>query len=210
MVIRARDQWSFRTHLIGIVLATIGTVYMTVTQTGQGAGRWVTLFIFGLSMISLYTCSSIYHYSKGTKEHIKKLRKLDHAMIFVLIAGTYTPVLYSGVAPPKNYIFLAIIWILAVAGIVMKVYSMAAPRWLYTLIYIIMGWSIVFDFKALIALPRTFLAYLIAGGVVYTVGAVFYVIKKPNFSKEFGFHELFHVFILAGTVCHFTGIVFYL
>lgn len=210
MISKARDEWSFQTHFIGIFLAAAGTIYMTVTQVGEGAGRWLSFFVFGLSMIALYTCSSVYHYSKGSKEHIKKLRKLDHAMIFVLIAGTYTPILYNGVAAPKSYIFLSVMWALAVVGIILKIFRMKAPRWLYTLIYIVMGWAIAFDYNALIALPQTFLQYLIAGGIAYTVGAVFYIIKKPNFSKKFGFHELFHVFILLGTVCHFIGIVFYL
>ncbi len=210
MINKARDEWSFQTHLIGMILASLGTIYMAVTQVGGGAGRWITLFVFGLSMIALYTCSSVYHYSKGSKEHIKRLRKLDHAMIFVLIAGTYTPILYNGVSAPKNYIFLGVIWGLAVAGIVLKMFRMKALRWLYTLIYIVMGWSIVFDFNALVSLPGTFLTYLIAGGISYTVGAVFYILKKPNFSKKFGFHELFHVFIMVGTICHFIGIVFYL
>ncbi|MEG0391819.1 MAG: hemolysin III family protein [Anaerovoracaceae bacterium] len=210
MTIDPRDEWSFKTHFLGIILSIIATGYLVFSQRAEDPGRLITFGIFGISMIALYTCSSIYHYSKGSVEKIKRLRKLDHAMIYVLIAGTYTPILFNCLPSPKNIIFLSVIWALALAGIIMKVCWMGAPRWLSTVIYVVMGWAIVFDVRALMGLPKAFLWLLVGGGLAYTIGAVFYIFKKPNLFPGFGFHELFHVFILLGTALHFVGIGFYI
>ncbi len=208
-----RDKWSFITHFAGAILAVAATLYLIITNfttSIDGLGRLISVTLYGLSMIALYSCSSIYHYCKGPAEKIKKLRKLDHAMIYVLIAGTYTPVLYNGLEHPKSTIFLIGIWSFMVIGVAVKMFWLNAPRWLYTSVYVIMGWAIVLDPIALISLPFDFLMLLLAGGISYTVGAVFYIIKKPNFSAAFGFHEIFHCFIVLGTALQFIGVAFFL
>ncbi len=208
-----RDKWSFITHLAGAILGGFGTVYLFIanfTTSFDGLGKFISMILFGFSMMALYTCSSIYHYSNGSDQKVQRLRKLDHAMIYVLIAGTYTPVLFNGLEAPKSTFFLIGIWTFAIVGVYVKMFWLNAPRWLYTSFYIIMGWALVFDPSALFSLDFNFLMLLLAGGISYTVGAVFYILKKPNFSKEFGFHEIFHCFIVLGTVLQFIGVAFYL
>lgn len=210
MVFHPRDKWSCLTHLMGAVLAVIGTVLLLWWNRDTAIGRQRAMLVFGLSMVALYSCSALYHYSNGSSKTIERLRRLDHSMIFLLISGTYTPVLYVALPPAFGRIFLMVLWILAGAGVIMKIFWLYAPRWLYTLIYLVMGWSLVFDFPAFIRLPHSLIAMLLAGGLAYTAGAVIYVCKKPNLSKEFGFHELFHVFIMIGTAIHFYAIAFIL
>lgn len=205
-----RDEWSFKTHFIGIIFGVFATIFMWADRWGQGTGTVASFVIFGLSIIALYTCSSIYHYYNGPAETLVRLRKLDHSMIYVLIAGSYTPVLYNCLEPSKGMIFLAVMWMVAAAGVIIKVFWLDAPRWLYTSMYILMGWAIVVDPKALMTLDPRCLWLLVAGGLSYTVGAVFYIIKKPNISEKFGFHELFHCFILLGTVFHFVGMALFI
>ncbi|MGI6736497.1 MAG: PAQR family membrane homeostasis protein TrhA [Anaerovoracaceae bacterium] len=203
-----RDKWSCLTHLFGTVLAAIGTVFLLCRNADAAPGRFLAMLVYGLSLIALYAGSARYHYSRGSAEHIETLRRIDHSMIFMLIAGTYTPTLYVCLPPLTARIFLTVLWLLAAAGVVMKIFWLYAPRWLYTLVYLIMGWSLVFDWPAFISLPLNFIISLLAGGAAYTIGAVIYARKKPNPSGQFGFHEIFHVFILIGSACHYCGIAF--
>lgn len=207
---KARDKWSFLTHFFALLLAVDSAVCILLMKSYLPINKYLSLVIFCVSMIVLYAASAAYHYCSEDPEKIKRLRKLDHSMIFVLIAGTYTPIMYNGLEYPKSLIFLIILWALVVCGVLMKLFWLSAPRWLYTLIYVVMGWSIAIDWKALTGLPTGTLLFLLLGGLSYTVGAVFYVIKKPNFVEDFGFHELFHLFIIGGTVLHFIGITVYL
>ena len=198
----ARDKWSFRTHLAGALLSVAATVQMAVAHTG----KLLPFLIFGLSMIGLYTCSAIYHFVQGPAERIRRLRKLDHSMIFVLIAGTYTPVIALMFSGSRIALYLGVMWGVALLGTALKLLFMKAPRWLYTLLYVFMGWAAVWEMPYLFRTAPALTFWLLAGGLAYTVGAVFYALKKPNISKAFGFHELFHVLILAGTACHFGAI----
>ncbi|MBR5485303.1 MAG: hemolysin III family protein [Oscillospiraceae bacterium] len=205
----ARDPWSSFTHLIGAGLAAVGTVVLLVFSFNvplHRASAVASCLIFGCSMVALYGSSALYHYVKGTAEKIKKLRKLDHSMIYVLIAGTYTPVLLLAVGGKTGIIFTAVIWAMAFSGIFMKLCWLNAPRWLYTSVYLLMGWAIVFYYpalKAISALPLTFIA---GGGVAYSVGAVIYILKKPNICEGFGFHEIFHLLIMLGSALHFAAV----
>lgn len=205
-----RDEWSVKTHIIGIVFGIFATIVMIVTQWGTGTGRLVSFTVFGLSMIALYTCSSIYHYYNGPADKLLRLRKLDHSMIYVLIAGTYTPFLYICMPGPGKMIFLAAMWIIAAIGIIIKVFWLDAPRWLYTGMYLLMGWAIVFSPSTFANMSSSALFWLVAGGISYSIGAVCYIIKKPNLFAGFGFHEVFHVFILLGTLCHFISVEFFI
>lgn len=204
-----RDEWSFKTHALGFILSIIATIALIIHERLQSAslGSLITIGVFGASMIALYLCSSIYHYSTGGAEVIAGLRKLDHSMIYVLIAGTYTPIVYAIMDWPKSMIWLICTWCIAFVGIIIKMFWMDAPRWLYTSLYILMGWAIVFDFKAVLAMPTAVKFWLLIGGIFYTIGAVVYIIKKPNPSPKFGFHEIFHVFIILGTAGHFIAVM---
>lgn len=199
---KARDKWSFRTHLAGAVLSVAATVQMAAAHTE----RLLPFLIFGLSMVGLYTCSALYHFVKGPAERIARLRKLDHSMIFVLIAGTYTPVISILFTGSKAALYLCVLWGVALLGTALKLLYMKTPRWLYTLLYVLMGWAALWEMPYLFRTAPVLTGWVLAGGLAYTVGAVFYAIKKPNPSPAFGFHEIFHVLILAGTACHYGAI----
>ena len=199
---KARDKWSFRTHLAGAVLSVAATVQMAAAHTE----RLLPFLIFGLSMIGLYSCSALYHFVQGPDERIRRLRKLDHSMIFVLIAGTYTPVIALMFSGYKIALYLGVLWGVALLGTALKLLFMKAPRWLYTLLYVFMGWAAVWEMPYLFRTAPVLTFWLLAGGLAYTIGALFYALKKPNISKSFGFHELFHVLILTGTACHYGAI----
>ena len=190
------------THLSAAVLAVPATVYLLVLAAG-GVERF-SFLIFGLSMVALYTASAIYHMLRVSPRYERVLRKLDHSMIFLLIAGTYTPICLISLKGPWGYGLLAVIWSLALAGVLLKLFWIEAPRWLSTAIYLGMGWLCIFAFYPMIkALSGRAFLWLLAGGVFYSIGAVIYGRKKCLFSWHLGFHEVFHVFIMLGTACHY-------
>ncbi|MDD3349454.1 MAG: hemolysin III family protein [Eubacteriales bacterium] len=208
---QAREPMNSFTHFIGACFGAIATIVFPLVWWAQGGTKLHTLIgsmIFGISLIALYTASSIYHYVKAAPPVIKKLRKLDHGMIFVLIAGTYTPICLGFMSFRDAALFLGIIWSVALVGNLIKIFWMSAPRWLSTALYLIMGWAIVFDLKAFVEIPAACLALIACGGISYSVGAVFYVLKKPNFSL-FGFHELFHLLVILGSAFHFAAVLLF-
>lgn len=209
--LKAREPISSYTHFwgaVGGVAATLILVCKTMMQ--QKCGLVVAgVMLFGLSMVALYSASSIYHYALCAAERLRRLRKLDHAMIYVLIAGSYTPFCVVYMQPGKRELFLGCLWLAAVVGILFKVVWLDAPRWIGTVIYLAMGWSMLIDMPAFAAIPPACLALLAAGGISYSVGAVIYIAKKPNISERWGFHELFHLFILAGSAFHFLAVFFF-
>lgn len=201
-----RDKWSFRTHLAGALLG----VFITISLVVSHWEHFLPYLVFGLSVIALYSCSALYHYVQGPPELVVKLRKLDHTMIFVLIAGTYTPILVLSFPPTKAMIYMIVMWGITLLGTVMKLIWLQAPRWLYTLLYVAMGWAAVGEIPTFFRTSPPLAFWIVAGGLSYTLGAVFYALKKPNPTEEFGFHEIFHVLIIGGTVCHFVAIANYL
>lgn len=209
LFLKARDPLSCYSHFIGMVLSFVGILVMIINiffKHFNGVPQ-ITGLIFCLSMTGLYAASSLYHYSCGSESTIEKLRKLDHSMIYVLIAGSYTPILYSILPAPKNIIFLIAIWLIAAIGIVLKLCIANIPRWVSTGMYVMMGWFIAIDFPALRELDKNALFLLILGGISYTIGGAVYGLKKPNISKLFGFHEIFHVFVLLGSLCHYVMVL---
>jgi len=209
----ARDPISSYSHFIGAIgsaAATVLLIIKTLVSSPFSAVKFVSCLIFGLSLTMLYSASYIYHYVKVSPKVILALRKLDHSMIYVLIAGTYTPLLLSILTPVKAAVFTSAIWFIAFSGIIMKICWINAPRWLGTALYIAMGWAILADVTALAAMPAGAVIYLVLGGVAYTAGGIIYGLKKPNISKIFGFHELFHIFVLLGSLLHFIMVYFYL
>lgn len=207
---KARDPLSSYTHFIGLILSVMGTAVMLIkTLAGDFRGAQLAGILFCLSLAGLYGASSLYHFVTGRAEVIKRLRKLDHSMIYVLIAGSYTPLLYAILPAPKCYLLLSLIWLLALGGIIMKLAWIRMPRILSAGLYILMGWFIAVDFPALGSLPAGAVVLLAAGGLLYTTGGVIYAVKKPNISEAFGFHEIFHIFVIGGSVCHYLMVLLY-
>ena len=206
MKCKIKDPVSALTHLVGAVLSLFGALLL-IRYAYQEATTWhiVSFIIYSISLISLYTASTIYHWVPISGEKGLIFRKIDHMMIYILIAGTYTPICLISLRGPWGWSLLISIWILAIAGIILKSISMDIPRWLSTGIYIVMGWLVAIAFYPLRrSLPTQGILWLIGGGIVYTLGAVIYALKWPKFTnKWFGFHELFHLFVIGGSVCHF-------
>lgn len=210
--LKAREPMSSFTHLIGVIFFAIATVCLiikTLLEPHWSSEVLVGVVLFGVSLIALYVASTVYHFANGSVKKLMTLRKLDHAMIYVLIAGTYTPILLHYMVGSKSWLFVAAIWACALLGILIKLCWFSAPRWLQTVLYIAMGWAILFDISVLQAMEGAAVFLLAAGGISYTIGAVIYMLKKPNLTPLFGFHELFHIFVLLGSLFHFIMIFFY-
>ena len=207
----AREPMNSYTHFWGAVLSGVGILALLGRGLARDAAGPVLAgaLLFGVSLVALYSASSIYHYALGAAAKVRRLRKLDHAMIYVLIAGSYTPLCIKFMDPAKLPGFLGAMWTMAAAGILLKLLWLDAPRWLGTLLYLALGWAIVVDLPAFAAMPAGCLGLVAAGGVCYSLGAVLYMLKWPNLSERWGFHELFHLFILAGSACHFAAVFFF-
>lgn len=201
-----KDLVSALSHLVGAVLSIVGLVVL-VYSAAVYASVWhvVSFSIYGASLILLYTASTIYHAIPVSDRWNRILRKIDHSMIYVLIAGSYTPICLVALKGSWGWSLFGSIWGLTIVGILLKVVWLDAPRWLSTLIYTFMGWLVAI---ASVPLVRTLswggMFWLLGGGILYTIGAVIYGTKWPRItSKVFGFHEIFHIFILAGSFMHF-------
>ncbi len=204
----AQDPISCITHLYGALVSLLTVVLFIIIALVKNSTMLslVSSIVFALSAVGLYSASAYYHYIKRTSEHYTLFRKLDHSMIYVLIAGSYTPIVLKFLNPAEGNLFTIVMWLIALFGILTKIFWLNAPRILYTLLYIVMGWSIVFYFPALAKIDVNCLILLASGGISYTIGGILYIIKKPNLSEQFGFHELFHCFILGGTLLHFIAV----
>lgn len=195
------------THLIGAVLSVVGLIYMIYLAIKNQNGFYLAGgLIFGISLIALYSASTIYHWIPGSERLSGILRKIDHAMIYVLIAGTYTPICLITLKGFVGTALLIGVWTLAVTGIVVKLLWMSAPRWLYTGFYLFLGWlAVFFIYPIYKAMPVAGFICLVTGGVMYTVGSIIYAKKSEALRlARLGFHEIFHLFILAGSAFHFV------
>ena len=199
--------WSAITHGVGAVLGVVGTVLLLVRTAVLGNG-WVSaaaFLIYGLSMIGLYTASTLYHcLNTGVAGRIA-LRKYDHISIYFLIAGSYTPICLLTLPDDGGIPMLIIVWAVALLGTVMALAWIDAPRWITAGVYLFMGWMSVFMLPSLLRnMPTLGLFWLVLGGALYTVGGVLYAVKWPGRNNpRFGCHEIFHLFILLGSVAHF-------
>ena len=199
--------WSAITHGLGAVLGVLGTVLLLLRTVSLGKGPLylAAFLLYGASMVGLYTASTLYHcLNTGVKGRIAR-RKYDHISIYFLIAGSYTPICLIVLPQEGGLVMLAAVWGVALAGTVMALLWINAPRWITSGIYIFMGWMAVFMLPALVrTMPQAGMFWLILGGVLYTVGGVLYAVKWPGRSNpRFGCHEIFHVFILLGSIAHF-------
>jgi len=172
----------------------------------------VAFGIFGFSLIALYTASALYHLLPLSPLGVARLRRVDHMSIFVLIAGTYTPFCLLALDGGWRVGLLVLVWGLALCGVLLKLLWMDTPRWLSVALYLGMGWVAVVAAPALLrAVPVGGIAWVLAGGLVYSAGALVYGFKRPNpIPGTFGFHELWHIFVVAGSACHFWAVLRYI
>lgn len=208
MKLKVKDPGSALTHFIGMVLALFAAIPLLIKASHTPDHTHVaTLAIFIISMILLYSASTTYHTFDISPKVNQTLRKIDHMMIFVLIAGTYTPVCIEILGGKTGWSMLALVWGIAAIGILINALWITCPKWFSSLIYIAMGWICVLAFSKIVAaLPQAAFGWLLAGGIIYTVGGVIYALKLPFFNnrhKYFGSHEIFHLFVMGGSLCHY-------
>lgn len=214
MQITIREPGSAITHFIGMIMAVFAAVPLLV-KAGVTSGNHTlaALTVFMLSMILLYGASATYHSVNLTGRGLRIFRKLDHMMIFVLIAGSYTPVCLLILGGRSGYTLLALVWGIALVGMIIKACWITCPKWFSSVLYIAMGWVCVLVFGQLFnTLPTAAFGWLLAGGIIYTVGGVIYALKLPLFNakhENFGSHEVFHLFVMGGSICHFIFMYLY-
>lgn len=208
MQITIREPGSALTHFIAMLLAAFAATPL-LTKAALYASREsiIALSIFCVSMILLYGASATYHSLNLSGRPLRIFRKIDHMMIFILIAGSYTPICLTVLGGKLGYTLLAVIWGLALFGMILKACWITCPKWFSSVIYIAMGWACVAVFGPLLqVLPTAAFLWLLAGGIIYTIGGVIYALKLPLFNAKhefFGSHEIFHLFVMAGSFCHF-------
>lgn len=204
--VKPRDAFCSYSHFVGAALSVAALIMLLKhLPAGSGPAAIISLVVFAVSMFLLYMTSGLYHLVVASQKVIEVLRRLDHIMIYVLIAGTGTPLCMLFLSGWWRWGMFAAIWSLAVLGLIFKLVWISAPRWLSTLSYILMGWSVVVAFFPLSrTLALAGMVWLLLGGLFYTVGAVIYATRFPRLKiPGFGFHEIFHLFVLAGSGSHF-------
>jgi len=208
MLKKLREPVNSLTHWGGAILGLIGLIALLIVGWDTPA-KIISLTVYGLSLIFLFSASATYHMVQVKDKALEIFRKVDHAAIYVLIAGTYTPFCVNAFEGFWKWGMLSIIWSLAVIGIVIKVFFIRAPRWLNAGIYLVMGWlSVTAAGQMLAALPAWVLTWMIIGGVIYTLGAIVYITKIFNFKPGvFGFHEVWHIFVLLAAAAHFVAVM---
>ncbi len=208
MLFKIKDPGSALTHFIAMLLALCAATPLLIKAARTpGCTHVLALTIFIISMILLYAASTVYHTLDISPKVNQILRKVDHMMIFILIAGTYTPVCMLVLGDETGWMLLALVWGIAAVGIMINALWITCPKWFSSLIYIAMGWVCVLAFGNIIAaLPCSAFGWLLAGGIIYTAGGVIYALRLPIFNhrfKYFGSHELFHLFVMGGSLCHY-------
>lgn len=205
---KIKDPGSAITHFIGMVMAIVAAVPLLIKAAHEpGHVYLLSLIVYIVSLILLYAASTTYHTFNVSPKVNTILKKVDHMMIFVLIAGSYTPICLLVLGGKTGMILLAIVWGIAIVGILIKAFWVYCPKWVSSVLYIGMGWTCVLAItKILDALSPAAFGWLLAGGIIYTVGGIIYALKLPIFNsrhKNFGSHEIFHLFVMGGSICHF-------
>lgn len=203
-----KDPGSAITHFIGMMMALFSAMPLLMkAQRQPNPICTFSLAIFILSMFLLYTASTLYHTFDLSEGANRRLKKFDHMMIFVMIAGSYTPICLVVLGGKLGFGLFCLVWAIALAGIALKAFWVYCPKWVSSIIYIAMGWSCVLAFSPIVkAMPPKAFHFLLAGGIIYTIGGIIYALKLPLFNsrhKYFGSHEIFHLFVLGGSICHF-------
>lgn len=212
MQLTIREPGSAITHFIACLMAAVAASPLIIkASTGTATAA---LAIFAVSMILLYGASTLYHSVNVSTKILSIFRKIDHMMIFVLIAGSYTPVCLIVLGGSMGYSLLALVWSVAIVGMFTNMVWITCPKWFSSVIYIAMGWICLFVFGSLWnALPHAAFGWLLAGGIIYTIGGVIYALKLSVFNslhKYFGSHEIFHLFVMGGSICHFIFMYCYI
>lgn len=215
MTLKIREPGSAITHFIAMLLALFSAAPLLVrTSLRSGSTSLAAMSVFICSMILLYGASTLYHSVNASGKIIRIFKKLDHMMIFILIAGTYTPVCLITLKGPVGFLLLAAVWGIALTGIIIKACWISCPKWFSSALYISMGWICLSVFGTLWKLlPHAAFFWLLACGIIYTAGGIIYALKLPIFNarhKFFGSHEIFHLFVMAGSLCHFIFMFVYL
>ena len=204
-----KDPGSAITHFIGMLMAIFAAVPLLIKAAHEPSRIYIgSLTVYAISLILLYAASTTYHTFDISPKVNTILKKIDHMMISVLIAGSYTPVCLIVLRGRTGLILLTIVWSIAIAGILIKAFWVYCPKWVSSVLYIGMGWTCVLAFTQILnnMSPAAF-GWLLAGGIIYTVGGVIYALKLPIFDnrhKNFGSHEIFHLFVMGGSACHFV------
>ena len=206
---RIREPVNGASHLIGLLLAGAGTILLL--RMAKSPDELVAFGVYGATLILLYSASTLYHTLTVSERPHRALRTLDHIAIYFLIAGTYTPVALITLKGRLGWTLLAAVWLIALAGIPFKLFFLDAPVWLSTGTYLAMGYlALVAVVPIAHAVSSGGLAWLIAGGLAYTIGAVIYARQRPDpFPGRFGHHEIWHLLVLAGSGCHFAFMVYH-
>ncbi len=205
-----REPVNALTHLGTALAAVPGLIVLMIAGWGA-TGKVVSLAIYGASLVSLFAASGVYHMAQAGPKVMLTLRKLDHSAIYLLIAGTYTPICYHFFDGFWRWGMLAVIWSLALVGVLVKLFVIKAPRWVTAGVYLAMGWLCLAAVGEMLrSMPPGALAWLVAGGLAYTLGAVIYITKKMNFKPGvFGFHEVWHIFVILGALAHYISVLVY-
>ena len=206
---KLKEPGSAITHFIGMLMAIFAAVPLLIKAANEpGRIYIISLTIYAASLILLYAASTTYHTFDISEKVNTVLKKIDHMMISILIAGSYTPVCLIVLKGRTGIILLSIVWGIAIIGILIKAFWVYCPKWVSSVLYIGMGWTCVLAFTQILnnMSPAAF-GWLLAGGIIYTVGGVIYALKLPIFNsrhKNFGSHEIFHLFVMGGSACHFV------
>lgn len=214
MQITIREPGSAITHFIGMMLAIFASTPLLIKAASTtNPTVYPAMVIFMLSMIALYGASALYHSVTVKDRFLTIFRKIDHMMIFVLIAGSYTPVCLIVLDGRLGYTLLVVVWTIAMIGMLIKALWITCPKWFSSIIYISMGWVCLGVFGQLWnVLPHSAFLWLLAGGIIYTMGGIIYAMKLPIFNSKhqhFGSHEIFHLFVMGGSICHFIFMYLY-
>lgn len=210
-----KDPGSAITHFIGMLMAIFAAVPLLIKAAHEPGRLYViSLAIYAVSLILLYAASTTYHTFDLSEKINTMLKKIDHMMIFILIAGSYTPICLLVLKGRVGMILLSLVWGIAIVGILIKAFWVFCPKWVSSVLYIGMGWTCVLAFTQILnSMSPAAFGWLLAGGIIYTIGGVIYALKLPIFNsrhKNFGSHEIFHLFVMGGSACHFVVMYAYL
>ena len=203
-----KDPGSAITHFIGMLMAIFAAVPLLIKAAHEPSRIYmISITVYAISLILLYAASTTYHTFNKSEKVNTILKKIDHMMISILIAGSYTPICLLVLKGKLGIILLSVVWGIAIVGILIKAFWVYCPKWISSVLYIGMGWTCVLAFTQILnSLSPAAFGWLLAGGIIYTIGGVIYALKLPIFNahhKYFGSHEIFHLFVMAGSICHF-------
>ncbi|NPD87327.1 MAG: hemolysin III family protein [Asgard group archaeon] len=201
-----RERFAVYSHLIGLIIAIGGSAFMVYTAIINATHRFIAP-LYSFSVILIFASSTLYHFFKKKEDEISFWRILDHVAIFVMIAGSYTPLSYIYLSGAWRWGIISAQWFLVLLGLILKPFSLHIPRWIETCIYLLMGWMAIFPIRQFISImPITVMILVFTGGLAYTVGAILHIMNKQVIPGVFSFHDIFHIFIIIGAACHYFAV----